>query len=87
LADTVRDAADAQANGFVFGPAEPAALAQAIARAFERFRQPALWAELQQRGMAEDLSWDGPAQRYLALYRQLWAGRLQPAGAAAQGRA
>ena len=87
LADTVRDAADAQANGFVFGPAEPAALAQAIARAFERFRQPALWAELQQRGMAEDLSWDGPAQRYLALYRQLWASRLQPAGAAAQGRA
>ena len=42
---------------------------------------------LQQRGMAEDLSWDGPAQRYLALYRQLWASRLQPAGAAAQGRA
>ena len=79
LADTVHDA-DAAAesgNGFVFDLAEPAALQQAIARAFELYRQGAPWARLVQRGMGEKLSWDGPAQQYMALYEQLCAARRE----------
>ena len=87
LADTVRDAAEALANGFIFEAAEPAALAQAVARALECFRQPQAWAQLQQRGMAEDLSWDGPAQRYLALYGQLCAAGHRPVPASDPGHA
>jgi starch synthase len=77
LADTVREADDAQGNGFVFDQAEPAALQRSIARAIERFRQPAAWAELQRTGMDEDLSWGGPARRYLELYQQLCSARLR----------
>ena len=81
LADTVRDAGAAGAlrpdgNGFVFEQAQGPALRDAIARAFEVFRHPATWTELMQRGMREDLSWDGPAQHYLALYERARADRL-----------
>jgi starch synthase len=51
LADTVREADDAQGNGFVF--------------------------DLQRTGMDEDLSWGGPARRYLELYQQLCSARLR----------
>ena len=76
LADTVRDAGTAGAinpnsNGFVFEQAQPSALRDAIARAFEVYRQPSSWAELMQRGMREDLSWDGPARDYLSLYERV----------------
>ena len=74
LADTVRDAGAAQGNGFVFDSAVPAALQEAIARAFDLYRQQAAWAALMQRGMGEDLSWDGPAQHYMALYEGLVGG-------------
>jgi starch synthase len=68
LADTVRDAIAADGNGFVFEPAQPQALAAAIARAVEAYRQPQAWAGLMQRGMQEQLNWDGPARQYMALY-------------------
>jgi starch synthase len=75
LADTVRDAAADQGNGFVFDTAQPQALQEAITRAFELYRQRAAWARLVQRGMGEDLSWGGPAQQYMALYEQLGVDR------------
>ena len=71
LADTVRDAATEQGNGFVFDGADAASLQHAVARAFELYRQRAPWIGLAQRGMGEDLSWDGPAQQYLDLYAQV----------------
>jgi starch synthase len=71
LADTVRDAAADEGNGFAFDIAQPQALHEAIARAFELYRQRAPWARLVQRGMDEDLAWGGPAQQYMALYEQL----------------
>ena len=86
LADTVRDVADASGNGFVFDEADAAALLQAIGRAVELFRRRSAWTPLVQRGMAEDLSWHGPARQYLALYQQLGAsqepGHGRPAAAA-----
>ena len=77
LADTVRDAGAEQGNGFVFDGAHPAALQEAIARAFQLYRQRAAWMALMQQGMGEDLSWDGPARRYIVLYEQLLAARRE----------
>jgi starch synthase len=73
LADTVVDTHDATlksdtATGFVFDNASAQALADAAWRAVQALRQPALWQQLQRRAMAQDFSWGGPAQRYLALY-------------------
>jgi starch synthase len=76
LADTVRDlgrgdAASAPGNGFVFDAAQPSALQDAIARAFELYRHRAAWRQLMQQGMGESLSWDGPAKQYMALYEHV----------------
>jgi starch synthase len=76
LVDTVVDAGDAASpnplgTGFMFGPALPAALALALERTVAAYRQPAVWAQLQQRGMAQNFSWATAAQHYLALYRSL----------------
>jgi starch synthase len=73
LADTVIDAteaalADASANGFVFDvPGVPAFL-DAIHRALDLYRQPALWRRLQQSGMRQSFDWSESAGHYLALY-------------------
>jgi len=66
LADTVCDYApgDPNANGFVFGPADPIALYTAIVRASALYRHRDLWAALQSRGMRQDHSWNRPAQQY-----------------------
>ena len=73
LADTVVDTHDATiradtATGFTFDDATPQALADAMQRAITTLRTPALHRQIQQRAMAQDFSWAGPAQRYLALY-------------------
>ena len=73
LADTVVDTHDATirantATGFIFDDATPQALADAMQRAITTLRTPALHRQIQQRAMAQDFSWTGPAQRYLALY-------------------
>ena len=89
LADTVRDLgqrdpAGAPGNGFVFDVAQPQPLRDAIARALQCFRDRPAWVELMQQGMSEQLSWDGPARQYMALYQQLVGTRLdtrtRPAG-------
>src|SRR5256714_3942250 len=43
----------------------------AIKRAREIFRDPALWGKLMERAMARNFSWAGAAQSYEALYREL----------------
>lgn len=72
LADTIADAdADAVAgNGFVFGPAEPAALAGAVGRAVAAYRDRERWSELVRRAMASDFSWAPRAAEYTAAYRR-----------------
>jgi len=82
LADTVHDvergdAGLAPGNGFVFDNAQPDALRGAIARAFEQYRQPQAWAKLMELGMGENLSWDGPAKQYMALYEHVGAQRRE----------
>jgi starch synthase len=76
LIDTVVDTSDASlqadtATGFMFGPASKEALALAVHRTVHAFSQPAVWAQLRQRGMAQNFTWAAAAQQYMALYQGL----------------
>ena len=76
LADTVVDATEESLNadratGFMFEAATPAALDGALQRAFGLFTQAEAWQRLMLRGMAQDFSWDGAAQHYMALYGEV----------------
>ncbi|MDD5250984.1 MAG: starch synthase, partial [Rhodocyclaceae bacterium] len=76
LADTVVDAADAvHGNGFVFAEPTAAALFAAIHRATTAWGKRQLWRRLQRNGMAGDVSWTHPAQRYAELYAAIIAAR------------
>jgi starch synthase len=70
LADTVCDGPPERQTGFVFDAATPAALEACVLRALALRRNAAAWTAVLQRGMAQDLSWAGPARAYLALYAQ-----------------
>ena len=74
LADTVSDAGPgtgpASQTGFLFDAATPAAFEACVQRALMLKRDAAAWQAVMQRGMAQDLSWAGPARDYLALYAQ-----------------
>ena len=72
LVDTVIDAdrEPALGNGFVFGPAEPAALVEACRRAAAALADRQRWSQIQARAMAADFSWAGPAQAYVAAYQR-----------------
>jgi len=72
LADTVfdADARPRKGNGFTFQAATPAALRDAVRRTVAAYRDPARWAALVRRGMAEDHSWAVPAREYVAAYER-----------------
>ena len=71
LADTVRDAAQADGNGFVFDAASGEALGGALARIFALWRDQSLWSSVRRRGMDDDNGWEPSARRYRDLYRML----------------
>lgn len=80
LADSVIDANEAAlaagvATGLQFWPATPEALQLTLQRLAALWRDKAAWAQIQQNGMAADVSWRGPARRYVALYQALMAER------------
>lgn len=73
LVDSVIDA-DEQPDtgtGFGFGPAQPAALVDAVSRALAAFADGGRWSRVVQKAMATDFSWRGPALDYVAVYRRL----------------
>lgn len=76
LADTVHDLATPQGNGVVFERYDQMALYTALVRAVELCRHAEIWRPLQQRGMAADLGWPAPAERYVEIYRWAAAHRL-----------
>jgi len=89
LADTVVDSGAAAAGmalaerqtGFVFDAASPAAFEMAVRRALLLKQSPEAWQAVMRRGMAQDLSWAGPARDYLALYEEaLLSRRHAPRG-------
>jgi starch synthase len=73
LVDTVIDA-DFQpdtGNGFGFGPPDPEALIEAVARAMAAYADRDRWSAIVGRAMAADFSWRSPAQQYVDAYRTL----------------
>jgi starch synthase len=77
LADTVIDADEdpERGTGFVFGPADPAALVEAVGRALAALEEPARFRRIQSNGMARDHSWRVPAAEYEAAYQRAISGR------------
>ena len=73
LADTVSDGV----TGFVFDAATPAAFEQAMRRALALRRDADGWMRMVSAGMAQDLSWAGPARDYLALYAEALAAKAR----------
>lgn len=72
LADTVIDESDGRhGNGFVFGPATPDALFDALQRAAQAYGDTERWRRLQKRGMARHSGWADSAAHYVDLYRRL----------------
>lgn len=79
LADTVIDGNEAAltagvATGLQFAPPSVEALGEAIDRAFTIFRNPATSRRIRLNGMRADVSWSGPARRYVELYRSVARG-------------
>lgn len=72
LADTIQDCGHdlSVGNGFVFKNPNSHEIEDAMIRAVRAYGSRHFWRTLQQRGMAQDFSWDMSAQRYVALYKQ-----------------
>jgi starch synthase len=80
LADSVIDANQAAlaagvATGIQFWPTTPEALEVALHRLLTLWRDRPAWAQVQRNGLASDVSWRGPANRYVALYQSILADR------------
>ena len=78
LADTIMDATPealsaGAANGFSFREYSVLALAEALRRAVEMYRQPEMWSQLVATGMQQDWSWKRSAEQYVNLYRRIHA--------------
>jgi starch synthase len=71
LEDTVVDLSQPDANGIKFGPFDTQSMWSAIERALDLWSKPQELKAVQQRGMAEDNSWEHSAAQYERLYAQL----------------
>lgn len=73
LVDTVlhHDPARHEGTGYCFDRYEPLDLFTCLVRSWEAFRFKPQWRELQQRGMAQDFSWEKSASEYNKLYRRV----------------
>jgi len=92
LADTIIDANDAAiaagvATGIQFQPVDQPSFVAALARTASLFADRKLWRGMQRRGMATDVSWDGSAARYAALFRGLHERGAAPAAVASAAAA
>jgi starch synthase len=65
-------------TGFMFDAATPAALERCVRRAIEMRGQPEAWAARVNAAMSQALSWQGPANQYMALYEKLRLHKAQP---------
>lgn len=70
LKDTIEDVTTSpeSGTGFLFGPAEPEAFAEALSNALKVYKHPIEWEKIQKRGMAQDFSWKNSALNYVDLY-------------------
>jgi starch synthase len=65
-------------TGFMFDAATPAAFERCVRRAIELRHQPHGWAARVNAAMSQALSWQGPANQYMALYEKLRLHKAQP---------
>jgi starch synthase len=70
LQDSIDEAPDGSGNGFKFWGYDSNALLDAIRRALATFRDKKVWTAMMQRGMAQDFSWDKPAEEYVRVYER-----------------
>jgi starch synthase len=68
LADTVKDVAQVNGNGFVFENYTVLEMLEAIKRAEESFLHRAEWHSLMKRNMKLDFSWNISARKYEEVY-------------------
>ena len=83
LRDTVVDTTDDTLNretatGFMFEDTTGDDLVRCLKRALALYRQPMAWRKVVRQAMAQDFGWEGPARRYLTLYRSLVPDALGP---------
>jgi starch synthase len=76
LQDSIDEKPNGGGNGFKFEGYDPNALLDAIHRALAVFRDKKVWKEMMQRAMAQDFSWEKPAQEYVRVYERAVQNRL-----------
>ena len=76
LVDTVshHDPMNEAGTGYCFDRYEPLDLFTCLIRAWEGFRYKDRWAQLQQRGMQQDFSWERSALQYEGIYKEIIGG-------------
>ena len=76
LVDTVshHDPMNEAGTGYCFDRYEPLDLFTCLIRAWEGFRYKDRWAQLQQRGMQQDFSWERSALQYEGIYQEIIGG-------------
>lgn len=75
LEDTIDEQAEGGGNGFKFWGYSAWALMDAIYRALGTFQNKEQWVGMMRRGMAQDFSWDRPAEEYVRVYERVRANR------------
>jgi starch synthase len=70
LADTVRDAEEAQGTGILFDDYNSGALGHGLERTLRVYSDAVQWTRLQRRGLRSDFSWKRSARLYAELYER-----------------
>jgi len=71
LDDTVHEEPEGGGDGFKFQGYDSGALMAAIERALKVFQDKKQWSAMMERGMAQDFSWEKPAQEYTRIYERV----------------
>ncbi|MEE1186537.1 MAG: glycogen synthase GlgA [Acutalibacteraceae bacterium] len=71
LADSIQDSGLYEGNGFVFENYNADEMAHAVYRVVEGFKNKEGWAQLRQRAMKCDNSWNVSANEYIKLYKHI----------------
>lgn len=59
------------ASGILFDGEDADGMTAAVSRAFELYVSPNEWHAMQRNAMSADFSWDEPAEKYIAAYREI----------------
>jgi starch synthase len=71
LEDTIDEELVGGGNGFKFWGYSSGELLEALQRALAVFRDKDAWVNMMQRGMAQNFSWEQPAQEYVRVYERV----------------